>query len=164
MGGKGPGRPRSACGTPSAYRGHSKRKETPCQLCKQAWADYRRKYYKQKQAKPKGPRKNLLADEHKQIVRQWKLDAKTCMDCGFEINERTVVCIDCDHRDPAQKAFTISYMIGKVSVKALLEELAKCDPICRNCHALRTHDNQHHLARRPQKPQQPGLFDGQPQT
>ena len=165
MGGKGSGRrPRAACGTPAAYRAHFKRKETACQPCKEAWAKYRREHYQRKGSRTKSTRKNLLTHEHKHIVRQWKLDAKNCMDCGFEINERTVICIDCDHRDPNIKTFTISYAIGRVTIEALTAELAKCDAICRNCHALRTHDNQHHLARRPKKPQQPGLFDGQPQT
>jgi|APGre2960657404_1045060.scaffolds.fasta_scaffold76739_2 hypothetical protein len=164
MGGKGSGRPRSACGTPAAYRGHSKRKENPCQACKDAWAAYKKRYYKTKLAKPRVRAEKLKAEIHKQIVRDWKMAAKTCMDCGFEINDRTFVCIDCDHRDPSQKTFTISYMIGKVTVEQLLDELAKCDPVCRNCHALRTHDNQHHLARRKPTPTQPGLFDVKPQT
>lgn len=67
------------------------------------------------------------------------------MDCGMEINERTVICIDFDHRDPNDKAFTISYEMDKATEEALIAEIAKCDAVCRNCHAYRTHDNKHYL-------------------
>jgi hypothetical protein len=159
MGGKGSGRPVTVqCGTPAGYRKHKRHKQDACQPCKDAWAAHYRKGTK----RAKLP-KHLRADHIRtannySIVREWKLAAGKCMDCGFIITEETVVCIDCDHRDPQEKTFTISYVMGRITAEELLAELTKCDPVCRNCHALRTHRNKHHLARRPHTTT-PTLFD-----
>ena len=59
-----------------------------------------------------------------------------CADCGgrFASNQ-----MDFDHRDPSQKTFALS--AGRAALKSraqLLEEAAKCDVVCANCHRLRT--------------------------
>jgi hypothetical protein len=53
-----------------------------------------------------------------------------CIKCG---DNRHYV-LDWHHRDPLTKTAAISDLIGR-SEKKLYEEIAKCDPICRNCHA-----------------------------
>ena len=171
MGGKGSGRKPAPCGTAAAYRRHSKLGETPCQACRDAYAAYKRDYTRRTgrtkgranvKTRPDGSSRHWHQQQrekaYKDYVKQWKLAAGACVDCGFIINERTHVCIDCDHRDPSQKSFTISYEAGRKTTTELQAELDKCDPVCRNCHALRTHDKQHHLTRRP-KQQEPSLFD-----
>lgn len=171
MGGKGSGRKPAPCGTAAAYRRHSKLGETPCKACRDAYAAYKRDYTRRTgRTKGQGNRRTrpIGASRHwhqqqrekayREYVKQWKITAGSCVDCGFIINERTHICIDCDHRDPSQKTFTISYEVGRKTTEELQAELDKCDPVCRNCHALRTHDNQHHLTRRPKQPE-PSLFD-----
>ena len=81
------------------------------------------------------------------------------MDCGLVIDERNIICIDCDHRNPAEKSFTISYELGRRTADELVAELDKCDAVCRNCHAFRTHDKKHHLGKRATKTPEAGLFD-----
>ena len=59
-----------------------------------------------------------------------------CTDCGgrFEGHQ-----MDFDHRVPSQKRFNLCS--GRASLKnreQLLEEAAKCDVVCANCHRLRT--------------------------
>jgi hypothetical protein len=100
-----------------------------------------------------------LAVRNRETVREEKLRRGACMDCGLIINERTIVCIDFDHRDPQLKSFQISDMMGRVKCSVLIEEMAKCDAVCRNCHALRTHDQQHHLVTRSIICAPPTLFD-----
>jgi hypothetical protein len=100
-----------------------------------------------------------LAVRNRETVREEKLRRGACMDCGLIINERTIVCIDFDHRDPQQKSFQISDMIGRVKCSVFIEEMAKCDAVCRNCHALRTHDKQHHLVSRTTVMNSLTLFD-----
>jgi hypothetical protein len=62
---------------------------------------------------------------------------------------RDVPCIDCagrfppcamdfDHRDPATKRSAVTRMIGRAGTSRILEEVAKCDIVCANCHRLRT--------------------------
>lgn len=53
-----------------------------------------------------------------------------CIKCG---DDRHYV-LDWHHRDPSTKTALVSDLIGR-SEKKLYEEIAKCDPICRNCHA-----------------------------
>jgi hypothetical protein len=59
-----------------------------------------------------------------------------CADCGgrFEGHQ-----MDFDHRDPSQKRFNLC--AGRASLKnraQILDEAAKCDVVCANCHRLRT--------------------------
>jgi ribosomal protein L37E len=92
--------------------------------------------------KPRDPRS--LAVQHTEKSRQLKVDRGQCVDCGLIITWHNVVCIDWDHRVPEQKAFTISYMIGRIKWDMIAYEIEKCDAVCRNCHALRTHNKQQH--------------------
>ena len=149
------GRPLAPCGTDGAYQRHWKAGET-CAVCARAHADRKRARYV---AKPKPPKMLPMAVRNRDTVRQEKLRRGACMDCGLIINERTIVCIDFDHRDPQLKSFQISDMIGRVKCSVLIEEMAKCDAVCRNCHALRTHDQQHHLVTRSIICASPTLFD-----
>lgn len=72
-----------------------------------------------------------------------KLQRGSCCDCGLIINAETICCIDFDHRDPQDKSFTIAYKMGAVPDNLLIAEIAKCDAVCRNCHAIRTHKAKH---------------------
>ena len=138
-------------GTARGFRQHHRQKETPCQPCKDAFAaeartkrgygkrtvtnlsktEYDRQYQKQRR------------QHQKNIVNQWKLDQKQCADCQVEITERTLPAIDCDHIDPNRKSFSISEACGGVNEQALIDELAKCEARCRNCHAIRTMNEGH---------------------
>jgi hypothetical protein len=61
--------------------------------------------------------------------------AVPCSDCG----ERYPPCaMDFDHRDPSTKRAAVTGMIGRASTQRLLDEIAKCDIVCANCHRLRT--------------------------
>lgn len=43
-----------------------------------------------------------------------------------------------DHTED-NKLFNVSKMMGNVSDKRLLDEIAKCELVCANCHAVRTY-------------------------
>lgn len=60
-----------------------------------------------------------------------------CADCGGTFPPHAM---DFDHRDPTQKRFAIAG--GKVLLKnrdELVAEIAKCEIVCANCHAIRTY-------------------------
>jgi hypothetical protein len=60
-----------------------------------------------------------------------------CMDCGgrFEPHQ-----MDFDHRDPANKSFGLTWPRAMLAPRQrLLDEIAKCDIVCANCHAVRTY-------------------------
>ena len=159
MGGKGSGRKSQTslapCGTVAKYKAHRKKGEN-CSLCKEAMRLYGRAKYVPKTNKAPTLSRSL---RNKETVRNEKLKRGSCVDCGLIINERTIVCIDFDHRDPQKKSFTISHKMGRVDCSLLIEEMSKCDAVCRNCHALRTHKEMHYLVRRDKKPPRPSLFD-----
>jgi hypothetical protein len=59
-----------------------------------------------------------------------------CHDCGGRFAPYQM---DFDHRDPSTKSFTLC--AGRAALKSrkqLLEEAAKCDVVCANCHRLRS--------------------------
>ena len=83
------------------------------------------------------------AQRHTKRSRALKIARGNCVDCQMVITEHNVICIDWDHKDPNQKSFTISYVMGRLAWHKIETEIAKCDAVCRNCHALRTHHGNH---------------------
>lgn len=64
--------------------------------------------------------------------------ATGCVDCG----ERDERCLDLDHVR-GTKVKNVSEMLG-CSVPRLLEEIAKCEVRCANCHRKRTVERREH--------------------
>src|SRR6267142_1017881 len=67
------------------------------------------------------------------------LRRRPCADCGQSFSPWVM---DFDHRDPKTKSFALA--AGHALLKsrtALLDEIAKCDIVCANCHALRLPPN-----------------------
>lgn len=60
--------------------------------------------------------------------------SRGCADCGYKAD---AVALDFDHVH-GEKEFAIS--MSKRSIEAILEEVAKCDVVCANCHRIRTRD------------------------
>lgn len=74
-----------------------------------------------------------------------RLRAVPCTDC----RQRFSSCaMDFDHRDPTAKAHTVTRMIGRAGTARILEEAAKCDIVCANCHRVRTYDRRMAVATR----------------
>jgi hypothetical protein len=61
----------------------------------------------------------------------WVMQQK-CVDCG----EDDFRCLEFDHLD--NKSFGIAQRVGKVTTKRLMEEVAKCEVRCSNCHKIKT--------------------------
>ena len=105
---------------------------------------------------------------NKSFVAQLKLNAGHCHDCGLPITADILYLFDFDHREPRLKKFTLSE-VRTASLQAIVEEAEKCDVVCKNCHAHRTHRQRkdEHIAimregqqrRRVIVLRQPGLFD-----
>lgn len=69
-----------------------------------------------------------------QIIRERK--AVPCADC---CERYAYYMMDFDHRDREDKACVVSRLASRGSMQAVLDEIAKCDVICSNCHRERTH-------------------------
>jgi len=81
--------------------------------------------------------------------------AAGCVDCGY----REHACaLQFDHVDPKTKSFVIAHSLMR-SKERLLEEIAKCEVRCANCHAVRTKANHPRLGRpRVDRDAHPELF------
>lgn len=64
----------------------------------------------------------------------WSFKRKPCDDCGVQYPPYVM---QFDHRDPTTKKFNLS-RAEKYPKQQVLEEIAKCDVVCANCHAERT--------------------------
>lgn len=83
-------------------------------------------YYKQK---TREKRKQI-----QKLLREYK-DTVSCVDCGIKDNR----IIDFDHIDD-NKDDAISTLVTKgFSWENILLEIRKCEPVCANCHRIRTH-------------------------
>ena len=58
-----------------------------------------------------------------------------CMDCGENYPH---FVMDLDHRPGTLKKFNVSNLNLFSSMEEFLDEIAKCDIVCANCHRLRT--------------------------
>lgn len=82
----------------------------------------------------RGPRKAML--------QAWvnTLKDKPCMDCGGNFPPW---CMDFDHRPGETKIIfggvSVMYAQHNFGKAKILEEIAKCDLVCANCHRTRTH-------------------------
>lgn len=89
-------------------------------------------------------------------VRDAKILAGQCADCGFPCDEVTHVCFAWDHIDPSTKSFSLSksHLHTWDEINA---ELAKCELVCHNCHAIRTYLEGHNRTERRQLTDEPQL-------
>lgn len=69
------------------------------------------------------------------LVNQIKLE-RGCYDCGYSLDASA---LQFDHVRGI-KAAPISTLVHKCSEKKLIEELAKCEVRCANCHSIRTRE------------------------
>lgn len=75
----------------------------------------------------------LRARKRQQLINSYK--EKPCGDCGIQY---PAYVMQFDHRDPATKCADIRTLRGH-SWETIQAEIDKCDVVCANCHAERTH-------------------------
>ena len=62
-------------------------------------------------------------------------EGQPCTDCGGTF---PVPAMQWDHRPGTDKVGDVSYLLGRLRKERILEEIAKCELVCANCHAIRT--------------------------
>ena len=84
--------------------------------------------------------KNLWQRENgrknREVLNQIKLEAG-CRSCGYD---KEAVALEFNHLDTTNKKANISERAGSWSLTRLLEEVAKCEVLCANCHRILTHE------------------------
>lgn len=108
-----------------------------CRSCQKAyWSSYYASPEK-KQRHIANSRKNANKDRAITIQMVNEAKSKPCADCGHKY---PYYVMDFDHLPGTEKVDGISVMRANGrSRKLILEEIAKCDVVCANCHRERTH-------------------------
>jgi hypothetical protein len=73
-------------------------------------------------------------DEKRKFIQAGKHN-KPCTDCGIAYPHYVM---DYDHLPEFEKVGILSEMHKGYSMDKILEEIAKCELVCKNCHAVRT--------------------------
>jgi hypothetical protein len=124
----------SKCGQLGEFRKGSRQ-------CKGCEREYSRAYQASLSSEKKASYKKQDAEYvgRKRAERHLELDkikSASCMDCGRSFPPHVM---DFDHRDPTTKKAGINRIKGStLAWGTVLEEIAKCDLVCVNCHRLRT--------------------------
>src|SRR6266850_1731604 len=111
----------------------TRRRGTHCRACRSAYGKVhyqknRDRYF----ARPRAPRR-----EQREPYWAWVMNylaSHPCVDCG----EIDPVVLQFDHRDGTEKVDAVGTMLNRASWSDLLNEIAKCDVRCANCHRVRT--------------------------
>lgn len=98
-------------------------------MCRMHHREYTREHYKNnKQSYIDKARRNN--EKTKELIREAK--NVPCMDCK---NTYPYYVMDFDHRENKEFDVSRGHQVGKQRV---LDEIAKCDVVCSNCHRIRT--------------------------
>ena len=72
---------------------------------------------------------------HRRTVVLEYLSSHVCVDCG----QKDQRVLEFDHiKERGPKLFNIGEVAGNLTVKAIIEEIAKCEVRCANCHRIKT--------------------------
>ena len=112
---------------------HPTRKHKANKLCLSCYQGY---------LQGKNPSVAIKHKEYSKGFRQKRLDiihslkAVPCIDCTVSYPHYVM---EFDHRPGTIKIMSVSRMVGSAPWKQVLEEIAKCDIVCANCHNVRTY-------------------------
>ncbi len=126
----------SRCGEtkePDKFAARRGKKQPWCKDCNRAYA---RRYYRENHVKLKSDlyRLRLARMAANQQYMLEYLASHSCVDCG----ETDVVVLEFDHVRGDKKDLVSTLVSAGYSLKTLIEEIAKCDVVCANCHRRRT--------------------------
>jgi hypothetical protein len=99
---------------------------------KKAWAKWyanpeNAKKHNDRNVRTSGARAQLLIERFK---------SAPCVDCK---NSFPTWCMDFDHRPGVEKLFELGYRAMRSKpLEVIMDEIAKCDLVCANCHRTRT--------------------------
>ena len=103
-------------------------------LCKACRSQYHRDHYlanRQRYVDQARARKQALALERTKYLLEY-FRTHPCVDCG----EHDAVVLEFDHL--REKSFDVAQSLPYRSWRSILDEIAKCEVVCANCHRRRT--------------------------
>lgn len=117
------------------HRSSTRGRQAYCKVCRKIVDNqfYRRDPDKRRQ----------LAQNHRAATRALNQDLKNapCADCGQVFH---FAAMQWDHLPGTEKINEVSNLVGNGRTRQFLAEIAKCELVCANCHAVRTYNRLHH--------------------
>ena len=107
-------------------------RDTHCKPCRSAYGKEHYAANRQRYIQQSAARKAQLTQERVSYLMAYFED-HPCVDCG----ERDPVVLEFDHTG-ADKEFDIGAKLIHVRWQLILDEIAKCEVVCSNCHRRRT--------------------------
>jgi hypothetical protein len=105
-------------------------------MCRPCRSAYKREHYlanKRRYVDQARARKAQLRRERTRYLLEY-FGTHPCADCG----ERDPLVLEFDHLDAATKSFAIGQGLTYRGWQSILDEIAKCEVVCANCHRRRT--------------------------
>lgn len=107
--------------------------------CKECQKVYHKQHYKDniENYKDRAKKRNQkIVESVRKFIQEQK--DKPCQDCGTKY---PYYVMDFDHRPGEKKIFNLAKIARvKPSLDLVIEEIAKCDVVCSNCHRIRTYN------------------------
>ena len=100
--------------------------------CRACGKEFTRSHYRRQKRSYLKRNLRAYAERRHMVVEAKK---RPCADCGIQY---PYYVMDFDHRDEGLKEFALN-SVHRVTKRAILREIAKCDVVCANCHRERTH-------------------------
>lgn len=97
--------------------------------CKNCRREYKKKWVKTAKGKASHAKQSKRRGRE---IKLWLLKQIGCNKCKY-CEEKHPACLDFHHRNADEKRFVIASN-KKKNKDVLLEEIAKCDVVCANCH------------------------------
>ena len=89
-------------------------------------------------------RKKATSNKHRAIVGRWKM-MKGCQSCGFKAEHYCQLDLDHVVQGTKHKSLRHHSYEPSWSMPRIKAELAKCQVLCKNCHAEKTIESKEHL-------------------
>lgn len=101
--------------------------------CKECRKAYDREYHQRVKAR----RKEQQAARRAAFLKWYRAlkESLTCTDCGQRVHHAAMTF---DHLPGSAKRGDVADLVGSASRQLVLAEIALCEPVCANCHAVRT--------------------------
>ena len=124
----------SRCGLDKPIREFHRRGVGQQSWCKECQREWDAAYHQRVR-----PIRKLQKRQRREVLVAWMRQIKTsqpCVDCGGFFHPAAMTY---DHLPGTEKRDEISNLLYGGYRQVLLDEMAKCDLVCANCHAVRTY-------------------------
>ena len=113
---------------------HTSAYQAGCLECKERTREARKNRYLRPEVRDYYLKKSQEARNRNVAIRD-AMKSHPCMDCKGSFPPE---CMQYDHRPGETKLFEVSGRLDGAQSETTMRELAKCDLVCANCHAIRT--------------------------